>query len=160
MRHSLPLSGSAHQQTLEPIVSEKRNTFCVFFTKALKNCIQYKINNFELFSAPPKVSILGKPKSSHFTLTENSELALVCQVRTNIHKIVTNYSIHLIPGKRGACPQSVLDQGGGASAWWSGPGPGWPAHLLGCDQGSSGDLCLLRDHRDRSQGQGLSHCQS
>lgn len=30
-------------------------------------------------TAPPKVSILGKPKSSHFTLTENSELALVCQ---------------------------------------------------------------------------------
>lgn len=29
-------------------------------------------------TAPPKVSILGKPKSGHFTLTENSELALVC----------------------------------------------------------------------------------
>ena len=44
------------------------------------------MNNLKLFSAPPKVLILGKPKSSHFTLTENSELALVCQVRTNIHK--------------------------------------------------------------------------
>lgn len=29
-------------------------------------------------TAPPKVSILGKPKSGHFTVTENSELALVC----------------------------------------------------------------------------------
>ena len=106
------------------------------------------------------MSILGKPKSSHFTLTENSELALVCQVRTNIHKKVTNYSFYSIPGKWGACPQSLLGQGGGASAWWSREGTGWPAHLLCCDQGSPGDICLLRDHRHWSQRQGLSHCQS
>ena len=138
---------------------DNRKTFVCSLTNVLNQIVKTNKKKTLKFSAPPKVSILGKPKSSHFTLTENSELALVCLVRNTLTSQKFTTSIHFIPGKRGARTQPLVDQGGRASAWWPGQGPGWPAHLLCCDQGPPGDLCLLGHHRDRSRRQGFSHCQ-
>ena len=43
-------------------------------------------------SAPPKVSILGKPSSGLFQVTENSELALICSVSFTKNFLQTKYS--------------------------------------------------------------------
>ena len=67
------------------------------------------------FSAPPKVSILGKPKSSHFTLTENSELALVCLVRNTLksQKFTTNFPFILFQGSGEPAPSLSWTKDGG-----------------------------------------------
>ena len=113
MRHSLPLSGSAHQQTLEPIVCDNRKTFVCSLTKVLK--LYTNKNKTLKFSAPPKVSILGKPKSSHFTLTENSELALVCLVRNTLisKKFTTNFPFILFQGSGEPAPSLSWTRDGG-----------------------------------------------
>lgn len=71
------------------------------------------MKNENIFSAPPKVSILGKPKSNHFTLTENSELALVCLVRTQTFTKISSSSFNWLQGSGEPAPSLSWSKEGG-----------------------------------------------